>query len=194
MHEASTAARAEDRALLVSAIHRAASGDAAGLRRIYELTSAKLFGICLRICADREAAEDVLQDVYVKVWRRAASFDDTRASPVSWLAAIARNAAVDWRRTEHRHDPLPDDAMAAMAAIADEAPQADVLMEGDQERRRLLACLEGLPHEQSGAIRSAFLQGLTYQELAERSDTPLGTVKSWIRRGMLRLKDCLGHG
>lgn len=191
MREAKTAAPAGDRALLVSAIHLAASGDSAGLRRVYELTSAKLFGICLRICADREAAEDVLQDVYVKVWRRAASFDETRASPVSWLAAIARNAAVDWRRAEHRHDALPDDAMAG---IADEAPLADMMMEGDQERRRLLACLEGLTREQSGAIRSAFLQGLTYQELAERSDTPLGTVKSWIRRGMLRLRDCLGHG
>ncbi|WP_232495218.1 sigma-70 family RNA polymerase sigma factor [Novosphingobium kaempferiae] len=191
MHEASSAARSENRALLVSAIHLAASGDAAGLRRVYDLTSAKLFGICLRICADREAAEDVLQDVYVKVWRRAASFDDTRASPISWLAMIARNAAVDWRRAEHRYDAIPDEAMAG---IADDAPLADALMEGDQERRRLLVCLEDLPSEQSGAIRSAFLQGLTYQQLAERSDTPLGTVKSWIRRGMLRLKDCLGHG
>ncbi|MFK4874307.1 sigma-70 family RNA polymerase sigma factor [Novosphingobium sp. ZW T3_23] len=190
MQEASAAARGQDRAHLVSAIHQAADGDAAGLRRVYDLTSAKLFGICLRICADREAAEDVLQDVYVKVWRRAASFDDTRASPVSWLAAIARNAAVDWRRAEHRYDTLSDDAMAG---IADDAPLADTLMEGDQETHRLLVCLEGLPREQSGAIRSAFLQGLTYQELADRSDTPLGTVKSWIRRGMLRLKDCLGH-
>lgn len=191
MHEASSAAPSENRAVLVSAIHLAASGDAAGLRRVYDLTSAKLFGICLRICADREAAEDVLQDVYVKVWRRAASFDDTRASPISWLAAIARNAAVDWRRAQHRHDAVPDEAMAG---IADDAPLADVIMEDDQERRRLIACLEGLPSEQSGAIRSAFLQGLTYQQLAERSGTPLGTVKSWIRRGMLRLKDCLGHG
>lgn len=191
MHEASSAAPSENRAVLVSAIHLAASGDAAGLRRVYDLTSAKLFGICLRICADREAAEDVLQDVYVKVWRRAASFDDTRASPISWLAAIARNAAVDWRRAQHRHDAVPDEAMAG---IADDAPLADVIMEDDQERRRLIACLEGLPSDQSGAIRSAFLQGLTYQQLAERSGTPLGTVKSWIRRGMLRLKDCLGHG
>ncbi|WP_285022137.1 sigma-70 family RNA polymerase sigma factor [Novosphingobium sp. fls2-241-R2A-195] len=191
MLEASSASRLENRALLVSAIHLAASGDAAGLRNVYDLTSAKLFGICLRICADREAAEDVLQDVYVKVWRRAASFDASRASPVSWLATIARNAAVDWRRAEHRHDAMP---YKAMAAIADDAPLADALMEGDEERRRLLVCIEGLPSEQSSAIRSAFLQGFTYQQLAERSDTPLGTVKSWIRRGMLRLKDCLGHG
>ncbi|WP_285019742.1 sigma-70 family RNA polymerase sigma factor [Novosphingobium sp. fls2-241-R2A-195] len=191
MHEANSAARSENRTVLVSAIHLAASGDAAGLHRVYDLTSAKLFGICLRICADREAAEDVLQDVYVKVWRRAASFDDTRASPISWLATIARNAAVDWRRAEHRHDAVPDEAMAG---IADDAPLADVIMEGDEERRRLLVCIEGLPSDQSGAIRSAFLQGMTYQQLAERSGTPLGTVKSWIRRGMLRLKDCLGHG
>jgi RNA polymerase sigma-70 factor (ECF subfamily) len=174
---------------LVAAMASAGRGEATGLRTVYDLTSAKLFGICLRICGDREAAEDVLQDVYVRVWRRAAAFDAERASPISWLAVIARNAAIDWRRGARRHDGLPDEAMAD---IADEAPAADDLLLQDESRARLMACLDGLETNQSDSIRRAFLEGCTYQQLAERTATPLGTIKSWIRRGMQKLKDCLG--
>jgi RNA polymerase sigma-70 factor (ECF subfamily) len=183
-------AGASERARLVSALHLAASGDASGLRLVYTLTCAKLFGICLRICGDRQAAEDILQDVYVKVWRRAASFDAERASPISWLAMIAHNAAIDWRRAQHLHGRLDDAAFT----LADEAPLADAVAEGDEERRRLLACLDGLESNQSSAIRRAFLDGLTYQQLSDETNTPLGTIKSWIRRGMLKLKECLGDG
>jgi RNA polymerase sigma-70 factor (ECF subfamily) len=179
------------RARLVSALHLTAAGDRSGLRHVYDLTSAKLFGICLRISGDREAAEDILQDVYVKVWRRAASFDERLASPISWLAMIARNTAIDWRRTQHRHDAAGEDALGA---VADDAPLADAVMQQDEVRQRLLSCLDGLDIKQSDAIRRTFLGGLTYHELAERMETPLGTIKSWIRRGMQGLKACLGDG
>ncbi|MGO4167659.1 sigma-70 family RNA polymerase sigma factor [Novosphingobium sp. YAF33] len=182
---------ADERTRLVSAMDLAAAGDPAGLRRVYDMTCAKLFGICLRICGDREAAEDVLQDVYVKVWRRASAFDPAKASPITWLAAIARNAAIDWRRSDRRFDAAPE---GVVEAIADESPLADAVIEGDDEHRRLRLCLEGLQPQQAQAIRRAFLEGLTYQELAECTDTPLGTIKSWIRRGMQKLKDCLGDG
>jgi len=181
----------EARQRLASALASAAAGDQNGLRRVYELTSAKLFGICLRISGDREAAEDILQEVYLKVWRRAGAFDAGRASPVSWLAAIARNAALDWRRASRRHDADPE---AALAAVPDSGPLADMTLEADEARTRLMACLEGLDPAHSGVIRQAFLDGLTYQQLAERTATPLGTVKSWIRRGMQKLKECLGDG
>lgn len=180
-----------DRRQLVAALHLAARGDASGLRLVYQLTSAKLFGICLRICGDRQAAEDILQDVYVKVWRRAGSFDAERASPISWLAMIAHNAAIDWRRAQHPHGALDDDGVRA---IADDAPLADAVAEQDEDRRRLLACLEGLDNSQSSAIRRAFLDGLTYRQLSDETGTPLGTIKSWIRRGMQKLKECLGDG
>ena len=183
--------REGERARLVIALHLAASGKAAGLRLVYDLTSAKLFGICLRISGDSLAAEDILQDVYVKVWRQAATFDSGRASPISWLAMIAHNAAIDWRRAQNRHVTLPDDDIGA---IADDAPLADVMIERDQAHSRLLACLDRLEGPQSTAIRRAFLDGLTYQQLAEQSNTPLGTVKSWIRRGLQKLKECLGDG
>ena len=103
---------------LVAALARAAAGDQEGLREVYRATSAKLFGVCLRICQDREAAEDVLQQVYIKVWDRAGRFDAMRASPITWLCAIARNSALDWCRansTQH----LPE---SAAAAVADGAP------------------------------------------------------------------------
>lgn len=174
---------------LVIALHQAASGDRSALQHVYELTSAKLFGICLRICGDREAAEDVLQDVYVKVWRRAASFDAQRASPISWLAIIARNAAVDWRRTQSHHSSADE---RAMALIPDDGPLADAILEQTEARDQLLACLDGLEADQSSAIRHTFLGGLTYSELADRLRIPLGTIKSRIRRGMQGLKECLG--
>lgn len=180
-----------DRERLTSALHRTASGDTSGLGLVYQLTSAKLFGICLRICGDRQAAEDVLQDVYVKVWRRAGSFDAKRASPISWLAMIARNAAIDWRRTQYRHDTLDG---GDIHAIVDEAPLADAVVEQDEDRHRLLACLDGLDSSQSRIIRRAFLDGVTYQQLSDETGTPLGTIKSWIRRGMHKLKACLGDG
>lgn len=182
--------RSEQRARLVSALHLTAQGDASALRDVYDRTSAKLFGICLRICGDRQAAEDILQDVYVKVWRRASAFDAERASPISWLATIAHNAAIDWRRAHP--DRAADDER--WTAVADDAPLADAMLEKDEARRRLLACLDGLEPGQSAAIRRAYLDGMTYQQYAEETGTPLGTIKSWIRRGMQKLKACLGDG
>ena len=188
--DGSSAERAQKaREQLVTALHQTATGDRAALQHVYELTSAKLFGICLRICGDREAAEDVLQDVYVKVWRRAASFDAQRASPISWLAIIARNTAVDWRRAQPHHATTDDQTMAL---IPDDGPLADHILEQSETRDLLLACLDGLEADQAVAIRRTFLGGLTYSELADRLRIPLGTIKSRIRRGMQGLKECLG--
>lgn len=192
MGEADSVRQAEQRARLVTAIQLTASGEPSGLRLVYEMTSAKLFGICLHICGDKQAAEDVLQDVYVKVWRRAGAFDELRASPISWLAIIARNAAVDWRRAQHRHYIVTGDD--DLIGVADDAAPADVTFENEEARSRLHVCLDGLQSHEANAIRRAFLEGLTYQQLADHTQTPLGTIKGWIRRGMLKLKGCLGDG
>lgn len=179
----------EARARLSAALSRVAGGERAALHDVYQRTSAKLFGICLRISGDREAAEDILQEVYVSVWRRAGRFDADRASPITWLAAIARNRAIDWRRANGRAPAQPlDSAMA----VADERPIAFASMVAEQDRSRLHGCLDTLEDRQRESIRAAFFDGLTYSELAERGAVPLGTMKSWIRRGLMRLKDCLG--
>lgn len=179
------------RARLSEALARVGSGDRAALRLVYDLTAAKLFGVCLRISQDRESAEDILQDVYIKVWNRAGRFDPERASPITWLCAIARNTAIDWRRASGKPVMLSEDAAAD---IADDRATAPELIAADQDRARIFDCLDGLEERQGQAIRAAFFDGFTYAQLSERMTVPLGTMKSWIRRGLLQLKACLGDG
>ena len=179
------------RAELVGLLDRVGQGDRDALRAVYDRTSAKLFGIALRICAEREAAEDVLQDIYLKIWRRAGRYDATRASPITWLATIARNTAIDWRRAHNAPAMLGEDALAT---VADERVGADVLVEDAETRARIFTCIDGLDERRATAIRAAFFDGLSYPQLAERMAVPLGTMKSWIRRGLIELKVCLGHG
>jgi RNA polymerase sigma factor (sigma-70 family) len=174
------------RAELVRVLLAVAAEDRDAFQRLYRLTSAKLFGICVRICGDQQAAEDVLQDVYVQVWRRAAGYEPGRSSPITWLAAIARNRAVDWRRRQHPHAAL-DEAKAP----SDPAPRADALLLATEEQARIAECLESLDERPRDAVRAAFFDGATYAELAARTDTPLGTMKSLIRRALLRLRECL---
>ncbi|CAN5220659.1 sigma-70 family RNA polymerase sigma factor [soil metagenome] len=176
---------------LVAALGQVARRDRAALRQVYDMTSAKLFGICLRISADREGAEDILQDVYIKVWNRADRFDAGRASPITWLCAIARNSAIDWTRSARRPGTVSQDAAAD---VADESLAADTLIEQAQGAARIHECLDMLEDKQRSAIRAAFFDGLTYADLADRMAVPLGTMKSWIRRGMQQLKGCIGDG
>jgi RNA polymerase sigma-70 factor (ECF subfamily) len=180
-----------ERERLITALARVAGRDRSALRQVYTMTSAKLFGICLRISADRDAAEDILQDVYIKVWNRADRFDAGRASPITWLCAIARNTAIDWRRSTRRTTIAPEEDAAQ---VSDTAPLADMVIEHDQHSMRLFACLDELEERHGMAIRSAFLDGLTYAQLADRMAVPIGTMKSWIRRGLQRLKACIGDG
>jgi RNA polymerase sigma-70 factor (ECF subfamily) len=176
---------------LVEALVATGREDREAFRTLYRLTSAKLFGICLRICGNRAAAEDVLSDVYLLVWRRAGAYEPGRASPITWLATIARNRAIDWRRASASRPAAP---LAEAPDIADDAPAADDVMLRSEEDRQLHRCLDALEDKQRGAIRTAFFEGLTYAELAQREAVPLGTMKSWVRRGLLRLKDCLDAG
>ena len=178
------AARAE----LTEALVATGREDRAAFRTLYRLTSAKLFGICLRICRDRGAAEDVLSDVYLLIWRRAGAYEPGRASPITWLATLARNRAIDWRRSVASR---PQSALDDASEIADDRPSAvDTLLQSEQDQR-LHLCLDQLDDRQRTAIRTAFFEGLTYAEIAERDAVPLGTMKSWVRRGLHRLKDCL---
>ena len=181
----------EARAHLSRLIARVGAGDRDALRDVYELTSAKLFGICLRVTQDSDTAEEVLQDVYLKIWRRAASFEPARASPITWMCTVARNAAVDWRRA-HRPQLMVGDEH--IAGIADDREDAEQAITAQQERAQIFRCIDLLGVRQRDAIRSAFFDGLTYAELAVARNVPLGTMKSWVRRGLAQLKDCLGHG
>lgn len=179
------------RSLLVAAMLRVAAGERTALQTAYRLTSAKLFGVCLRILHDRAEAEDVLQEVYLTVWQKAAEFDPARSSPMTWLITIARNRAIDRLRSKggsRRMEPIE-----AATDIADAAPSADDSLADSEASARLRACLDGLANHEQNALRGAFFDGNTYEELAARMSVPLGTMKSWIRRALQKLKACLGE-
>jgi RNA polymerase sigma factor (sigma-70 family) len=180
----------KNRARLAEALSQVARADPAALRHVYELTNAKLFGVCLRICQDREVAADIVQETYLKVWRRAGRFDPAKASPITWLCAIARNGAIDWCRANRVPMIVIEDA----GQIADDRSSASDQIEATQSQGRIVHCLEELGGNPAKAIRAAFFGGLTYAQLSERMKVPLGTMKSWIRRGLAQLKECIGDG
>ncbi len=178
------------RARLTDVLVRTGAEDRSALGELYTLTSSKLFGIILRICGERQAAEDVLQEVYLTIWKRAAGYEPGRASPITWLATIARNRAIDWQRAQTIRRTAPIDEAPD---IADETPDAESMMVATEGAQRLHLCLDALEDRQRLAIRTAFFEGATYAELAERQAVPLGTMKSWVRRGLQRLKECVGN-
>ena len=179
------AARAE----LVRLLDRVAQGDRAALDELYRRTCRKLFGIALRILDDRKEAEDALQDTYLTVWGQADRFDARIASPVSWLAIIARNRAVDrLRRGVVRSGAVP---VEEAAPLADDAPDAESALLAEERSARIDECLHRLADDQRRAIRRAFFEGETYASQAEELAIPLSTMKSRVRRGLARLKACL---
>jgi RNA polymerase sigma factor (sigma-70 family) len=186
---ASSADPAGDRAELIAYLTRISRGERAALEKLYHRTSAKLFGVCLRILTDRAEAEDVLQEVYLTVWKKAAQFDAERGlSPITWLVSIARNRALDRLRSKKQRFGGLDEA----AEIADLSPLADAALAARETSERLAACLQQLDDRAATAIRSAFFGGQTYDLLARAAEIPLGSMKSLIRRGLMRLRDCLG--
>jgi RNA polymerase sigma-70 factor (ECF subfamily) len=175
---------------LSAALGRVAGGSQPALAEVYQKTSAKLFGICIRILGERGEAEDALQDIYISVWRKAGTFDPARASPITWLAALARNRSIDRKRSRASRAPasaLGDEAMD----VPDQAPDALAGLETAESASRIALCLGELEDRQNRAIQAAFYEGVSYPELARRSAVPLGTMKSWVRRGLLRLRECL---
>ncbi|SOB78588.1 RNA polymerase sigma-70 factor, ECF subfamily [Sphingomonas guangdongensis] len=175
-----TAAARDD---LNELIARVGQGDRAALRRVYDATSARLFGICLRLAGSRDAAEDALQETFLRVWRRADRFDPARASAMTWLALIARGVAIDGRRVDGR--------LAQGIAAAAALPEADTAATEIEELYALNECLARLDDAQGQFIRSAFYDGYSYDELARAAELPAGTMKSRIRRGLAALRKCL---
>ncbi|MGH6954620.1 MAG: sigma-70 family RNA polymerase sigma factor [Alphaproteobacteria bacterium] len=170
-------------------IARVSLGDRDAFKRLYDSTSAKLFGVALRILRRRDRAEDVVQESYMRIWERAQSYAPEKGSPIGWMASIVRHRAIDRLRRQREHASLEESPEGAR--VADPAPDALEHAMRSAEARRLGACLEELGGKQRDCIVLAFYQGHTHEELAQRVDVPLGTVKSWIRRGLMSLKECL---
>ncbi len=154
---------------------------------LYDRTSAVLFGICLRILEDRAEAEEALQDTYIKVWRKAATFAQGHAPAMAWLIAITRNTAID----RVRRTAMAPVALSETLSVPDAAPSPEDSAIASDDHRHLAKCLEELDAPQAEIIRHAFFTGCTYAQLAEATQTPLGTIKSWVRRSLIKLRQCL---
>lgn len=177
------------REALARLLKQSARGDREAFAELYQRSSAKLYGVCLRMLRERGEAEDALQNVYMTVWRRADRFDPGRSTVMTWLITLARNQCID-RLRQHREAPL-NEATAQNFEDPDRGPPA--LAEASEQRQRLEHCLGALAEQQRGAVRAAFFSGATYNQLAERCGVPLATMKSWIRRSLIRLRACLEH-
>ncbi len=165
-----------------------ARGERDALRRLYEAQSARLFGVALAILRDRDAAADALHDAFLSVARRAGQYDPARGQAEAWLGAVVRHAALDLARSRGRERPSSDDPALGDAPV--EPVQLDAI-EGAEGAERLRRCLDALPEKNRAGIVLAFVHGLSHPQIAARLDLPLGTVKSWIRRGLLGLRECL---
>ena len=162
--------------------------DAAAFSQLYDATSAKLYGIVLRILKRRDLADEVLQEVYVKIWERAADFDPARSSPITWMATIARNRALDEVR---RRVPISiEDAPEAWNVASADAPPLQAL-ELSQDVKRLNACLDRLEPQRRQLVVEAYLQGASREELSQRFGHPVATIKTWLHRSLAQLKACL---
>lgn len=163
-----------------------ARGDSAAFRAIYRETSAKLMGVLLRILSERQEAEDALQEVYTRIWLRAGRYDPAKGRGMTWAIALTRNLAIDRLRSR---PPRTDDD--GLDLVQDSAPRAETRLIAKDEADRLSGCFDQLPPDRAQAVRSAYLGGLTYAELATRHAVPLNTMRTWLRRSLLQLRECM---
>lgn len=163
---------------------------------LYQATSSRLLGVALLMMKRRERAEEVLQESFVNVWMHAEQFVQTQASPMSWLVSIVRHKALDHLRRSRqtdRHASMDDEEGEAAYAVASEAPDPSALLSAASTQLGLQICLEGLDAPLRQSLALAYYEGLSHPQIAGRLRAPLGTVKSWLRRGVERLRVCLNE-
>jgi RNA polymerase sigma-70 factor (ECF subfamily) len=174
---------------LVWLLAAVAKGDRAAFERLYAATRAKLYGVVLRILRRHDLADEVMQETYVKIWSSAGQFDPALSSPITWMVAIARNRAIDQvrKKTEVSIDEDP-----AVLEIAADSPDPLAKREMTEELRRLLACMGRLDEERRRLVLFAYYDGWSREQLAAKFDKPVNTVKTWLRRALMEIRECLG--
>jgi RNA polymerase sigma-70 factor (ECF subfamily) len=180
----------EKSARLMELLARSALADQRAFAELYRLTSAHLYGVALRILRESGAAEEVLQESFVSVWNHAGSYVSSRSQPLTWLTSIVRNRCLDHLRRREVETIAIDDDEHGMT-VADEGPSPLEMLLSGADARAVRNCVEALETGQKQAVALAFYRGLTHSQLARHLKQPLGTVKSWVRRALERLKACL---
>lgn len=181
-----------DRDDIEALILRVGQADRAAFDGLYTATSAKLLGVCLRILGERSAAEDAVQDTYIKIWKHADRYAVNGLSPMTWLITIARNTAIDRLRRGGGHESHgAPDIVFDLAVAPGPSPEAAALARSEAER--IAACLGELEPDRREAVKRAYLDGWSYAALAERFDVPLNTMRTWLRRGLIALRACMSR-
>ncbi|MFN0039989.1 MAG: sigma-70 family RNA polymerase sigma factor [Burkholderiales bacterium] len=175
---------------LAGLLSRCALRDQRAFATLYRASAAKLFAVAVRITRRRDWAEDVLQESFVNIWNNAAGYSQAKSAPMTWMTAIVRNRALDWLRRP-RETELGEEHEEMIAALPDETPGPEALLMSARDAGALNECMKQLTEDQQKSIMLAFFQGLSHGELAQQMRKPLGTVKTWVRRGLDRLKLCL---
>lgn len=177
-----------DRAHIEDLIAKVALNDRRAFEDLYDAVSAKLFGVCLRVLGNKSAAEDAMQDSFVKIWKNADRYQANGLSPMTWLITIARNTSIDRLRARKKgHQDI--DGPGVELPAPGPSPEHEAV--AASEARRLVGCLDQLPPDRSAAVRGAYLEGTSYAELAEIHQVPLNTMRTWLRRGLLALRECM---
>ena len=174
-----------------NAMRRMATGDGGALSELYDRYGRAMFSLAVRILRDQSDAEEIVQDVFAQAWRQAARYDTTRGAVVAWLLMMTRSRAIDRLRARRGQPPLEGDHPSALRDAADGSTPIDIALLTADQVGRVRAALESLPDAQRTAIELAFHEGLTHTEVAERLEQPLGTIKTRIRLGLLRLRAAL---
>ncbi len=160
------------------------------MHRLYVRTSDELYSLCFSFIQNREASEDVVHEVYLKAWNRAVSYDPTKGTPMAWLTRIARNSAIDWLRAQKRRPTSGDNELIF---VVDQSETAEEMLIRAEQSDNIRQQVENLASADANLIRSAYLRGMTYSEVADATGLPLGTVKTRIRRGLRIMRERMIH-
>jgi len=170
-------------------IARVSLGDRAAFSALYDATSGKLFAVCLRVLKNRSEAEDALQDTYLRIWNNADRYAVTGHSPMTWLITISRNLSID--RLRARKADTVD--LESVGELTERRPGPEEISIATSEHRQITICFNELPEDRAAAVRGAYLDGASYQMLADQFDVPINTMRTWLRRSLIALKECLSR-
>jgi RNA polymerase sigma-70 factor, ECF subfamily len=173
---------------LIRLLQRCAARDRAAFDDLYSATSSKLYGVVFRILNRRDVADDVLQEAFVKIWERAGAFDPGRGAAITWMATIARHTALDQVR---RVTPVSIEDRPDVLEMPSDEPSPLALLQKSENAGQLRRCLDGLEPEKRDLVMLAYMQGYSREELAQKFNRPVPTIKTWLHRSLAQLKDCL---